>query len=458
MKWLPYPAYKDADVAWLTSIPEHWNVRRLKHIASTTFSNVDKHTVEGEQSVRLCNYVDVYYNDYITPGLEFMVATASRDEIAKFSLREADVIITKDSESWDDIAVAAYVPSDLEGVLCGYHLAMIRPAVKMIDGKYLFRAFSARGINDQFRVAATGITRYGLGKHWLDNSYFPLPPLDEQCAIAAFLDRETAKIDTLIAKQERLIELLHEKRVALIRHVVTKGFDPTVPMKDSGIPAVGQIPAHWQVNRNKWIYRELNHRSTTGDEELLSVSHITGVTPRSEKEVYMFMAESMEGYKLCSPGDLVINTMWAWMGALGVSEYEGIVSPSYHVYTLRNEQAAGYVPKYLDLLYRTPVYVCEITRHSKGIWSSRLRLYPDAFFDMQTITPPLPEQHRIIDYISEHLRGLDALVQKCQQLIGQLQEYRTALISAAVIGKIDVRGEQAYHTPDVHPVSSEATL
>jgi len=151
----------------------------------------------------------------------------------------------------------------------------------------------------------------------------------------------------------------------------------------------------------------------------------------------------MEGYKLCSPGDLIINTMWAWMGALGITRYEGIVSPSYHVYRLRRDCASQYVPEYLDYLYRIPGYICEITRHSKGVWSSRLRLYPDEFFEMYTVTPPVPEQRAIVKHLSEQLQAMSALVDKSEQFIERLQEYRTALISAAVTGKIDVRGEVA---------------
>ena len=156
-------------------------------------------------------------------------------------------MITKDSESWDDIAVAAHVPCNLDGVLCGYHLAQIRPDPAKMEGRYLARAFSASGILDQFRVAATGITRYGLSKYAIDSSTFPVPPSPEQRAIAAFLDRETGKTDALVAKQERLVELLREKRSTLITQAVTRGLDPNAPMRDSGVEWLGDIPAHWEV-------------------------------------------------------------------------------------------------------------------------------------------------------------------------------------------------------------------
>ena len=149
---------------------------------------------------------------------------------------------------------------------------------------------------------------------------------------------------------------------------------------------LGEVPAHWEVKRNKSIFRQADDRSTTGEEELLSVSHITGVTPRSEKTVNMFMAETLEDYKRCQPGDLVINTMWAYMGALGTAKILGVVSPSYNVYRTRNPECIN--PQYIDYLYRTPRHITEIGRNSRGVWESRLRLYPNEFFDMRTPLPP----------------------------------------------------------------------
>jgi len=179
-----YPDYKCCPIEWIGEMPSHWEALKLKNIAKANFSNVDKHTVEGEEPIRLCNYVDVYHNDYIHDELNLMHATAKSTEIDKFTLKSGDVIITKDSESWDDIAVPAYVPNKIPGVLCGYHLAQIRPDCKHTIGEYLFRSFCSRGINDQFRVAATGVTRYGLGKHGLDNGLFLTPPKEEQRSIA----------------------------------------------------------------------------------------------------------------------------------------------------------------------------------------------------------------------------------------------------------------------------------
>lgn len=246
MSFPAYPEYKDSGVPWLGRVPAHWEVTRLK-LASDIFpSNVDKKSAEGEQPVSLCNYTDVYYNDVILAGMQFMEATASDDQITKLTLRAGDVIITKDSETPDDIARSAHVPIDLPGVVCGYHLSMVRPS-RRASGGFIKRYFDAASSRAYFHVSANGLTRVGLGQYAVDNAPIALPPIDEQVAIAAFLDRETAKIDALVAEQERLIALLKEKRQAVISHAVTKGLNPDAPMKDSGIEWLGEIPAHWEV-------------------------------------------------------------------------------------------------------------------------------------------------------------------------------------------------------------------
>jgi type I restriction enzyme, S subunit len=237
-RFRPYPAYKDSGIEWLGEIPAHWEVRRLKTISSVQLSNIDKKSVEGQEPVRLCNYVDVYYNERITADLDFMTATATPEQVRRFSLRVGDVVVTKDSESWTDIAVPAVVASDLRDVVCGYHLALVRPT-RDCNGAFLARAFSAIGPRDQFQISANGITRYGIGADAIRTGLFAIPPPNEQGIIAAFLDRETARIDALMAKKEGLIELLQEKRTAVITCAVTKGLHPNIPMKDSGIEWLG---------------------------------------------------------------------------------------------------------------------------------------------------------------------------------------------------------------------------
>ena len=216
---------KHSGVEWLGEIPAHWEVRRLKSAASVELSNVDKKSVEGDASVELCNYTDVYYHEHIIANMDFMQATASPEQARRFSLCAGDVLITKDSEDWTDIAVPAVVMEDLPGVLCGYHLAHIRPSQMILDGGFLARACAAIGPRDQFQVAANGITRFGLTGDTIRSARLSVSPPDEQRAIAEFLDRETAKIDALSNKIRDGIERLKELRTALISAAVTGKID-----------------------------------------------------------------------------------------------------------------------------------------------------------------------------------------------------------------------------------------
>ena len=225
MKYAPYPYYKASGIEWLGDVPETWSVGRVQHNTNMKFSNVDKLTVEGEVSVLLCNYVNVYKNDYINSQLDFMQASATLAEIQDFRLQLGDVIITKDSESPDDIAIPAYVIETVPNLICGYHLAVLRARPKKCEGKYLFYFFMSKLCRQQFENQANGITRFGLSQRAIAKGWFIVPSLPEQHAIAAYLDQETAKIDALIAKQEQMITLLGEHRAALITAAVTGKID-----------------------------------------------------------------------------------------------------------------------------------------------------------------------------------------------------------------------------------------
>jgi type I restriction enzyme S subunit len=262
------------------------------------------------------------------------------------------------------------------------------------------------------------------------------PPIAEQQRIVEFLDRTTTDIDRAIAQKQRLIELLQEQKAILINQAVTKGLNPNVPMRDSGIEWLGEIPEHWQVRRAKYIFREVDERSTTGEEELLSVSHITGVTPRSEKNVNMFMAEDYSGSKLCHKDDLIINIMWAWMGALGVANQTGIVSPSYGVF--RQIKPGTFNSWYLEHLLRSIEYVAQYNRISTGLHSSRLRLYPHMFLSMEILLPPKDEQDQIEAITIDRIREIDAAIDSIDRETSVLEELRSVLISQAVTGKVKV--------------------
>ena len=221
----PYPDYKDSDMGWLGQVPAHWEVRRLRTVSEVRVSNVDKHTKEGETRVRLCNYVDVYKNDRIQSDMAFMAATASADEIERFRLRTGDVLITKDSEVWNDIGVPAHVRAVEDDVVCGYHLALLRPDPKQLDGEFLFRTVQSQNVAYQFHVRANGVTRYGLSHDVIKSARLAVPPLAEQTAIVRNLDDATTYLDSAVDRARRQGDLLQEYRTRLVADVVTGKLD-----------------------------------------------------------------------------------------------------------------------------------------------------------------------------------------------------------------------------------------
>jgi type I restriction enzyme S subunit len=216
---------KPSGIDWLGDVPEHWEVSTLKQVTVVRLSGVDKHTVEGERPIRLCNYTDVYNRNFISSDIEFMQASATDAEIGTLMLRAGDVLITKDSEVWDDIAVPALVTENLDGVLCGYHLALIRPVPSLLVGEFVFRALSAPILARQFHVAANGVTRYGLSKHSIKNAVIPVPPVQEQEAICRCIVDHAKPIASSIERAQREIDLIREYRTRLIADVVTGKLD-----------------------------------------------------------------------------------------------------------------------------------------------------------------------------------------------------------------------------------------
>ena len=213
------------------------------------------------------------------------------------------------------------------------------------------------------------------------------------------------------------------------------GLNPYPEVQPTGLEWMPELPASWQIRRAKYSFYEADDRSAQGSEELLSVSHKTGVTPRSQKNITMFLAESYEGYKLCRPDDVVVNTMWAWMAALGVSRHIGIVSSAYGVY--RPRPTSDFQPQYLDYLLRTDAYRAEYLRSSRGVTTSRLRLYPTDFLNIPFVQPPLDEQRLIVRFLDWHGTQTTKLIRTKKKLIALLNEQKQAIIHRAVTRGID---------------------
>ncbi len=436
MKLKPYPSYKDSGVEWLGDVPEWWAIDRLKRACEVFPSNVDKKSVEGETEVRLCNYTDVYYKGEITGDLELMKATATQAQIDKFTLRKDDVIITKDSETADDIGIPAYVPNDLPGVVCGYHLSMIRPRAN-VSGKYIKRLFDSHYLRAKLEIYAQGLTRVGLGQYEIDNLDIPMPPHGEQSTIATFLDRETAKLDTLIAKQERLIELLQEKRQAVISHAVTKGLDTDVPMKDSGVEWMGEVPEHWDIIKIKWLFEIKKRISGEIGYDVLSITQ-NGIKIKDTESGDGQLSMDYSKYQFVEVGDFAMNHMDLLTGYVDISRYHGVTSPDYRVFSIRNEAVTAnqYFLYLFQMAYKNKLFF------PFGQGSSQLgrwRLPTEQFNDFLFPLPAIDEQQAIAKNLDKETTKIDKLIEKSKRSIELAKEHRAALISAAVTGKIDVR-------------------
>ena len=430
----PYPVMKDSRVAWLGEIPAHWDITRSKRLfqqrkelahpedeqlsATQTYGVIPQAIYEAQTGYRVVK---------ISMHLEKRRHVEADDFVISMRSFEGGL-----ERAWSSGAIrSSYV--------------VLKPSSEAQPGffQYLFK--SASYIAALRRTA--NYIRDGQDLNFDNFCGVELPqiPPSEQAAIVLFLGHADRKIRRYIRAKQMLIKLLEEQKQAIIHRAVTRGLDPNVRLKPSGLEWLGEVPEHWDLRPAKWFFREVDQRSTSGDEELLSVSHLTGVTPRSEKKITMFMADSYVGHKLCRAGDLVINTMWAWMAALGVSQQIGIVSPAYGVY--RPYPDSHLLADYADLLLRIRPYIAEYICRSTGIQSSRLRLYPEQFLRIPILCPPREEQQKIIAHLNIETGEVARATALAHREIDLLREYRTRLIADVVTGKLDVR-EAAAQLPD----------
>ena len=449
-----YPIYKDSGISWIGDIPEFWEVEKIKNISQVKPSNVDKKTKDNQPSVLLCNYTDVYNNEFITMKLDFMKATASYDQIKKLSLNVGDIIITKDSESADDIAVPSIVTEELENVVCGYHLAIIRPIQNIIDPKFLFRCFESDRINKQFEHGANGVTRFGLGIYPINNAYVCLPPLKEQKQMANFLDKKIAKIEETITKNQQLIQLLEEKRIALINLVVTKGLNPDVPLKDSGVEWIGEIPEHWDfIPVDKFSsfitdyvangsFASLRENVEYLDEEDYAIlvrlidnsNNFNGPFVYINEDSYNFLSKT----KL-KEGDIVLANIGATLGTIfkvpNLSKPMSL-GPNVLLIRFKNNINGDYFLNLID----SKIGKCFID--SITTQTTQPKFNKTELRKLRILHPPLNEQKQINNEINKINHTIKTTINKIKEQILLLKEYKTSLINNVVTGKVDVRGEE----------------
>lgn len=426
-----YPEYKSLPTGLLRSAPSSWDIKRLKYISSINDDVLPENTPPDYEF----NYVDI--------GSVSMGKGIIRTEPMKFEgapsrarrkVKTGDVIV---STVRTYLKAIAAIDRNADSLVVSTGFCVIRPRQGIVP-RYCGYLMQAPFLVEQIVSESVGVSYPAINASQIANMAIPLPTEKEQTQIATFLDRETAKIDRLIEKQQRLIELLEEKRQAVISHAVTKGLNPDAPMKDSGVTWLGQVPEHWNCLPAKRIFRLATEPAPpNNNEELLSVYTDIGVRPRKDLEARGNKASTTDGYWRVKRGDLIVNKLLAWMGACGYSDYDGVTSPAYDI--LRPVKPIN--TKFYHYLFRSKIAQTEFKRWSRGIMEMRLRLYFDELGRIVTPIPPEEEQNRIVESIEAMELKFEKLSSKTSEAIALLQERRTALISAAVTGKIDVRDQ-----------------
>jgi type I restriction enzyme S subunit len=438
MSFPRYPKYKASGVEWLGDVPEHWETIPLRRTAVESESLfIDGDWIESndlsDNGIRYLTSGNVGEGYYKEQGQGYI----SEETFAALKCIEVlpgDVLISRLNLP---IGRSCLVPK-----LGGRIVTCVDNVIMRLDSNFHRRFFvyqlTSKSHFANMENLAKGTTMQRISRSTLGRVRFAIPPLPEQLAITAFLDRETAKIDELVNAQARLIELLKEKRQAVISHAVTKGLNPHAPMKPSGVKWLGDVPAHWEVLRMGAVFRAVVQPGTAAL-PILSVSIHDGVSDKEiadeEMDRKVTRSDDRSKYLRVAPGDLVYNMMRAWQGGFGTVTVEGMVSPAYVVARPIRDIQTGYVER----LLRTRPAVEQMRRQSRGVTDFRLRLYWDEFKNIRVPVPPSTEVSAILSCILKMEKAFDDIECAALESITLLRERRSALISAAVTGQIDIR-------------------
>lgn len=391
-------------------------------------SNVDKHSVEGEKPVRLCNYVDVYKNDRVTGDLDYMLATASDSQIERFTLRAEDVVVTKDSEEPTDIGVPAYVPADMPGVVCGYHLAVLRPDLSKLHGGYLAWWLRSSEAHAYFSTAATGISRYALSVNDIGMTPVLRPPLSEQQRIANFLDQQTARIDALIAEKERLLDLLSEHRLSICEAVIAD--------------AVNRSRAklgHFVDLLPGFAFPSDEFSSDPDDIPLLRGVNVAPGAIRWGDVVYWSKAyaPALERFRL-QTGDVVFGMDRPWIAAgarvAQVGPEESGTFLLQRVCRLRGGEKLR--QRFIYYALASDMFRQSVEAELTGVSVPHISPEQILRFRVPVLSPA--EQDSRCAVADEEDRRIRILEAHAAEHIDRLREYRSSLISAAVTGQLDI--------------------
>jgi type I restriction enzyme S subunit len=437
-KWQRYSDYKPIGLPWLPKAPTHWSAKRLRYVVRFP----TKGEVRGLPLDTLVSFVPMEaIGEY--GGLSLDQTRPIEEVLNGYTyFRNGDVLVAKITPCFEN--GKGVLAEGLENGL-GFgttELHVLRPGAEILP-KYLFYLT----LGEHFRKLGTA-EMYGAGgqkrvpEQFIQNLKHPLPPLDEQRAIAAFLDRETAKIDELIAKKQRLIELLKEKRQAVISRAVTKGLDPTAPMKPSGIDWLGDVPAHWKIRSFRYSARIANGQVDPEQPEyrdlpLIAPNHIESGTGRLLSYDTAAEQAAESGKYLFEPGNVLYSKIRPALAKVCLAPERGLCSADMYPITPRNDLR----PLYLMYFMLSAEFTTGVVLLSSRVAMPKMNRRDLGGFAV--LVPPLGEQDEIIQHLCVEHAKIDTTRAAIEMAIDKLRQYRSAIITAAVTGQIDVRNYHA---------------
>ncbi|ADD68234.1 restriction modification system DNA specificity domain protein [Denitrovibrio acetiphilus DSM 12809] len=440
MSYKAYPSYKDSGIEWLGEIPEHWAIERFKFQLRAGFEGLKigpfgsqiKAELLSDEGIKVYGQENIIKNNFDL-GHRF-VSEELFCELEVYETLPGDILVTMMGTA----GRCQVTPEKINQGIIDSHLIRLRVNKCLLSRfcKYLIN--DSAYIEHQIRLMGKGSIMHGLNSTIIKNLIFILPPLKEQSIILKYLDKKTAQIDELIDKKKKLIEKLDEKRTALITHAVTKGMNPDVKMKDSGVEWLGEVPEHWDIVKAKYLFTIEKRIAGFLGHDVLSITQ-TGIKVKDIESGEGQLSMDYTKYQIVKVGDFAMNHMDLLTGYVDISQFDGVTSPDYRVFRL---SAQNCNPQYY--LYHMQRGYKEKIFFNYGHGSAQLgrwRLPTDEFKELSFPVPPYEEQQAIAEYISSETILIDSLISKTEESISLLKEKRSALITAAVTGKIDVREE-----------------
>ena len=433
-------AMKDSGIDWIGEIPEHWDVMPIRFLFT---ENRVKNTMKQEKLALKFTYGTIVPKEnFDADNDEYVSATISNYTVVKPGV----IMINCLNLNYDFVSQRIGLVKD-NGAITSAYLA-ISPKNKL-DSEFVTYQLKYWDSVKAFHNMGTGV-RKTLNFDELGKKYFPHPPIEEQRLIAVQLNQICGTLDNTKADIEKQIEILNEYKKSVITEAVTKGLDKNVELKDSGIDWIGEVPEHWDIEKIKYIF-ERYEKKNYPDKEVLSVYREYGVIPKNSRDDnHNVTSEDTSNYKYVKPGYLVINKMKAWQGSMGISEYEGIVSPAYFIYRFRKDS----YHKYYHFLLRN-CYKDEFRRISGGIREGQWDLSAYDFENTLIPIPPINEQQEIVAYLDSKCSEIDSIIETKKHQLELLEEYKKSIIYEYVTGKREVSAPIDEVTAPIDEVSAK---